>query len=131
MYEHTLLLAHGSRDPAWGEAFEQLANRLQGRGLAVSLAYMELAEPSMETLIAEKFARTAPEGEASEKPARIAVLPLFLAAGRHLREDVPAQIRDLESRFPVRLELLPALSENPRFSQFLESWVADLLQGDS
>jgi len=87
----SVLLAHGSSDPHWLEPFDQLLSRIRSTspesGSRVELAYMELAEPSLSncirTLVAEGF-------------HHIEVLPLFFAAGRHLRRDVPQQLEELQ-----------------------------------
>lgn len=87
-----ILLAHGSRDPAWCKTFE--------KGLAVinrhldheaCLAYMEMATPDLETVIDRYYLR----GE-----RHFDIVPLFFAAGRHLLHDVPEQIETLQQRYP-------------------------------
>jgi sirohydrochlorin cobaltochelatase len=43
------------------------------------------------------------------------VLPLFLAAGAHVAEDIPQQIADAQRSFPqVKIELLQPIGEHPR-----------------
>lgn len=84
-----ILLAHGSSDPKWRAPFEQFRDALVPRlGTPIRLAYMELCEPSLEATVAELS-----EGGIHQ----IEVLPLFFAAGRHLRKDVPAQIDALKA----------------------------------
>ena len=86
----SVLLAHGSSDPQWLEPFAgvlaQIRAGLSNAGTRVELAYMELAEPSMENQI-----RTL----AAAGYNHIDVLPLFFAAGRHLRKDVPLMLAQL------------------------------------
>ena len=50
---HVILLAHGSRDPKWTSTFDALFDRVTQSIPAeqVSLAYMELAEPKLETAL--------------------------------------------------------------------------------
>lgn len=90
MRKASVLLAHGSSDPQWLEPFagvlNQIRSGLAGAGSRVELAYMELAEPSMENQI---------RALASEGYQHIDVLPLFFAAGRHLRKDVPLMLTQL------------------------------------
>jgi len=82
-----ILLAHGSRDPRWKAPFESLAETLAGRlSTPLRMAYMELCEPSLEATVAELR---------DSGIERADILPLFFAAGRHLREDVPGQITAL------------------------------------
>ena len=109
---HSILLAHGSPDPRWRKTFEDglasIAPRLQQQA---HLAYMEFAEPSLETIIAEQYQNNA---------RRFTIAPLFLAAGRHLLTDVPAQIATLESQFPgISVELLAPVGTDSGFWDFL------------
>ncbi|MEC9484237.1 MAG: CbiX/SirB N-terminal domain-containing protein [Halomonas sp.] len=103
-----ILLAHGSRDPRWRAPFDSLAAALAARlEKPLRMAYMELCEPSLETVAAELEAAGCRRGE---------ILPLFFAAGRHLREDVPAQIDALHRAHPqLALTLLPPVGEHPAF----------------
>lgn len=91
-YDHIVLLAHGSTDPAWKAPFETLQKRIEKQyGVGeTTLAFMELTEPSLATVLAELPVCV----------KNVGVLPLFLSAGRHLRHDVPEQIAELsdESR---------------------------------
>lgn len=100
-----ILLAHGSSDHRWCETFEALAKPTLEAVPGSVVAYMELSEPSMETVVAEA---------AAEGYERLTVLPLFLAAGRHLRKDVPAMIADMEARYRVAITLAPPVGENPQ-----------------
>ena len=85
----TILLAHGSTDPKWLEPFNGMLEQIRA-GLSserVELAFMELAEPSLEGQI---------RSLATDGFQRIEILPLFFAAGRHLRKDVPAMIEAVQ-----------------------------------
>lgn len=97
----SLLLAHGSSDPLWLEPFNhllaQIRDQLKDSGSRVEMAYMELAEPSMTGQI-----RTL----ATEGIRHIDVLPLFFAAGRHLRKDVPAMIDAVQQELASEGHLL-------------------------
>lgn len=86
----TILLAHGSTDQNWLAPFgDLLANIRAGLNTErVELAYMELAEPSLEHQVTQL---------AKEGFTHIDVLPLFFAAGRHLRRDVPNIIASLKT----------------------------------
>jgi len=113
-----VLLAHGSSDPRWRAPFERFRDALAPRlGTPIRLAYMELCEPSLETTVADLTAAGT---------RRIDVLPLFFAAGRHLRKDVPTQIEALRGRHDgLELSLLPPVGEHPAFIEALASAVAD------
>ena len=78
-----VLLAHGSRDPEWAGPFLVLRERLAQRlpGTPVELAFLEQMRPTLPEAIAGLAARGA---------ERVTVLPLFMAQGSHLREQLPA-----------------------------------------
>ena len=91
----TLLLAHGSTDANWLAPFDALLENIRA-GLTsecVELAYMELADPSLEDQV-RKLAATG--------YSDIDILPLFFAAGRHLRKDVPAQLQALQEELSAQ-----------------------------
>ncbi|APE31113.1 cobalamin biosynthesis protein CbiX [Halomonas aestuarii] len=113
-----ILLAHGSSDPNWRAPFEHFAEALTGRlSTPLHLAYMELSEPSLESTVAEL---------ADAGVERAEILPLFFAAGRHLRKDVPGQVEALNSAHPgIDLTLLPPVGQHPAFVEALAAVVAE------
>ena len=109
---HCILLAHGSRDSRWCETFESglesITTLLQ---YPSTLAYMEMATPSLEKVIEQEY----------EAGTRIfEILPLFFAAGRHLLIDVPEQLAVLRLKFKdVTIRLHEPLGKEPDFWVFL------------
>lgn len=91
MQQATILLAHGSSDPHWLAPFDQLLARIRQQLSSdthwVQLAYMELAEPSIEQQVHHLLDLGAQQ---------IHIRPLFFAAGRHLRKDVPEMLEALQ-----------------------------------
>ena len=80
---------------------------------------MELAEPSMEGQIL----RLAEEGF-----THIDVMPLFFAAGRHLRKDVPSQLDTLQATLAnqgmnVSIQLHPPVGLEPEVTDALRNIV--------
>ena len=67
-----ILLAHGSSDARWCETFEKLAEPTVESIENAAIAYMELAEPSLDTIVNRA------KGQGVEQ---FTVVPLFLAAG--------------------------------------------------
>lgn len=103
---HSLLLvAHGSRRAASNDEVRDLTRALAaqagGRFDNVACAFLELADPSI------------PEGlEACIRQGarRVVVLPYFLAAGRHVVEDIPALVEPVRKRHPqVEIRIAPHL----------------------
>jgi len=109
-----ILLAHGSSDKRWCETFEQLAAPTLASVDNARVAYMELAEPSIDTIIMDGVA---------EGITEFTIVPLFLAAGRHLRKDVPAMIEELEKAHGVSIQLAPPIGENPLLGQAIRDVV--------
>lgn len=109
-----ILIAHGSKDPRWRSPFERLLKSLKallGEN-GVHLSYMEFAEPSLMTA-----ATQAVEAGAH----RIKVLPLFMAGGSHVDQDIPPQVSAVRQVFPnVSVELLPPIGEHPRFVNLIQ-----------
>ena len=98
-----VLYAHGSRDPRWRATFEELAAEA---GSDTVLAYLELSGPTLDEVIG----RAAGAGV-----SRVRVLPLFLAVGKHMSEDVAARVAEAGARHPgIDIELLPAVGEDER-----------------
>lgn len=114
-----ILLAHGSSDQRWCQTFEKLATPTLESVPGSRIAYMELAEPSMDTIIAE--------GK-KEGIDTFTIIPLFLAAGRHLRKDVPGMIEDLQAVHGVTITLAPPIGENPQLGHAIRDVVNQELE---
>jgi sirohydrochlorin cobaltochelatase len=109
---HIVLLAHGSRDPMWCATFEHGQAQIN-KGLTedASLAYMEMAKPSLEQVVTGLY---------KEGKSQIVVIPLFFAAGRHLLHDVPKTIQHLSKQLSgLDIELHEALGHKDEFWAFL------------
>jgi sirohydrochlorin cobaltochelatase len=106
--KYLILLAHGSRDQTWSQAFELMTTTLRERHANTLLAFMELSEPSFDDVVA-----TAVEKGASQ----IDVLPLFLAKGRHLNHDIPQMCKHNTELHAINVNLLPPIGEDPRLAQ--------------
>lgn len=109
-----VLLAHGSRDPAWTQSVQNIADRVRADaapGTDVCCAYLEHTQPSLEATF---------ERLAASKIEFVRVFPLFIGMGHHLRSDIPERLRALRGRFPaLQVELLPAAGENAAIIQAL------------
>ena len=91
-----LLIAHGSRREASNREVRELAARLthiaRDRFGCVIPAFLELAEPDIPTgvdLCVETGATT------------ITAVPYFLSAGRHVAEDIPAELEKARHQHPA------------------------------
>ncbi len=94
MSKHILLIAHGSRRESSNHEVEILARKLALLAHefdSVSVAFLEMAEPDIATGLETLIERGASE---------ITVLPYFLAAGRHVVEDVPKEVEQVIAKHP-------------------------------
>jgi sirohydrochlorin cobaltochelatase len=116
-----ILMAHGSRHAHWLAPFQRLADDVKRNvgGERVHLCFMELASPSLEDVARQLEAQGV---------RHVRLLPLFLASGSHLGEDVPLQLQQIKSECPaLEIEMLPPIGENPRFTAFLTDLVKQYL----
>jgi sirohydrochlorin cobaltochelatase len=117
-----VLLAHGSKDPRWRSTFERFADSIKAEmgESALRLAYMEFAPPTLGDVVEESTA----QGISS-----LRILPLFMAGGAHLDRDVPAQVREVELRFPgLDIEVLEPIGEDPRFFAVMRDIVKEAVK---
>lgn len=78
---------------------------------AVRCAYLELCTPSLPHTV---------ESLAASGTNEITIVPMFLGAGRHAREDLPALVEQLRLQYPrIRFELQPAVGGDPRLLNVL------------
>ena len=100
-----ILFAHGARDARWAAPFEAVAQRVRAQrpGVAVRLAFLEFMTPDLAQAGAELAALGC---------TRVAVVPLFLGAGGHVRKDLPLLLDALRVRHVgTRFTLHPAIGE--------------------
>jgi sirohydrochlorin cobaltochelatase len=100
--ESIVLVAHGSREPEWAQPFERIASKLRNE-FRVELAYLEQMRPTLEEAIASL---------ASKGAQRIRIVPLFLGAGGHVREDLPRLVQAARGRHAgIQIVLEAAIGE--------------------
>jgi sirohydrochlorin cobaltochelatase len=104
-----VLFAHGSRDPKWAEPFKaiQALIRAQAPDVPVELAFLELMQPGIQECLIEL---------ANKGVKRVSIVPVFLAAGRHLREDLPTLIAPIQKQFPdLVINVTAPIGDIPEF----------------
>jgi sirohydrochlorin ferrochelatase len=112
-----LLVAHGSRRQASNDEVRALTQRLAqqaGDGYGyVDCGFLELAEPSIPDGIQRCIDAGADE---------VVVLPYFLSKGRHVVEDIPAEVRLKQAQYPnVAIRISAYLGEADGISELLLS----------
>lgn len=118
-----LIVAHGSRREASNLEVIDLANRVaQSPGHHfdyVSAAFLEIAKPS----IPEGLERCIQKG-ASE----VVIFPYFLAAGKHVVKDIPAELEPVAKEHPeVNFTISNYLGKSPKIPELILTSVANRL----
>ena len=111
-----LLFAHGARDPSWAEPLRRIATRVcrNHPGVRVKLAFLELMQPTLASAVT---------GLADEGVGHITVVPLFLAQGGHLKEDLPRLLDDIRSRHPgLRIDVTSAIGDSEDLTNAIADW---------
>lgn len=112
-----LLVAHGSRRQASNDEVRQLAQRLARQAGDdygyVDCGFLELAEPSIPDGIQRCIDAGADE---------VTVLPYFLSKGRHVVEDIPAEVKLKQDQYPrVAIRISAYLGEAEGIPELLLS----------
>jgi sirohydrochlorin cobaltochelatase len=113
-----ILFAHGSRTADWARPFLLIRDRVaaQRPEAVVQLAFLELMPPTFEEAV---------EAQVGEGVDHITVAPLFLAAGGHLRIDLPQLVDAALVRHPqLRIRVLPPIAESEALVQAIADWAA-------
>jgi len=89
-----VLFAHGARDARWAEPFLRLRERVARAApdARVVLAFLEFMAPDLDAAVAELSTAGCRD---------IALVPVFLGQGGHLREDVPNLLQRVSARYPA------------------------------
>ncbi len=125
MREIVILVAHGSRRAEANEDLVRLARQLAqrcGNQVSVRWAYLELAEPSIPQALA---------AAADDDAERIILTPVFLSAGRHVREDLQRLGREFRQRFPhVDLRIAEPIGLHPKLAEIVWDRVRQAAEAD-
>ena len=101
-----ILFAHGARDPEWAEPMRRVQAAIRSRqpDIPVELAFLEFMAPTLTDCIAAQIAAGA---------GKIAIVPMFVARGGHLKRDVPELLAKLRSTHPeVEFSLAGVIGEH-------------------
>jgi sirohydrochlorin ferrochelatase len=112
-----LVVSHGSRRTQSNDEVirlaDKLATHLDGKFAVIHAAFLELADPSI------------PEGIQAcidAGASRITIIPYFLAAGRHVVEDIPEIVSEARKNYPdVEITITSHLGGSDFMSEFLAS----------
>ena len=115
-----LLFAHGARDPDWARPVERLKRMLSERmhGALVEAAYLEHMSPTLEQ---------AAEDLVTQGATELSIVPVFIAQGGHLREDLPRRVEAIVARHPaVPVRIAPPIGEIDTILSAITGWVEAL-----
>lgn len=110
-----ILFAHGARDPAWADPFHRIVARVRRLHpqTRVELAFLESMQPDLASVIARL----------GSDFQRVSVVPLFLAQGGHLREDLPRLIDAIRGNHPgLRIDVAPAIGDSEELTDAIADW---------
>ena len=121
MKKSLLLVAHGSRREASNDEVRDLTSRVReaddARFALIDCAFLELAEPDIPGGIQRLIDAGA---------THVTVLPYFLAAGRHVSEDIPEAVAGKQAEHPdVHIEIAPYLGTSDAIPGLLLTMLAD------
>jgi len=100
-----ILIAHGSRDPKWQKPFDRFLAAFVSRfpDRPISLCYMEICSPTLEDVCK----RYREEGYDS-----VTLVPMFMASGGHVDNDIPKQTRAVEQQLSgFSIHIAPPIGE--------------------
>lgn len=93
MSQTLILFAHGARDPEWAVPMHHVQSLVQAArpDTSVALAFLEFMSPSLSDCVQAQVAAGA---------TRIAIVPMFIAQGGHLKRELPEMVAALRSTYP-------------------------------
>jgi sirohydrochlorin cobaltochelatase len=111
-----LLFAHGARDASWAAPFLRMVARLRAKepGVRVELAFLECMDPTLESAV---------EALATDGVKRITVVPLFLAQGAHLKNDLPKLLANIRAQYPsLEIDVSSSIGESEDLTNAIADW---------
>ncbi|WP_028874303.1 sirohydrochlorin chelatase [Tepidiphilus margaritifer] len=118
-----ILFAHGARDPQWAEPVLAVAQQLRQSlpGAFVQPAFLEFLPPGLPEAVEVALARG---------HRRVVLVPVFIAVGGHLREDLPRLVDSVRAAHPdVSIEVLPALGATESVRRAMADTVLEWVVG--
>ena len=112
-----ILFAHGARDPEWAQPFHNIRARLQQslQDTTVTVAFLDCMQPTLTDAIAQLSAQGITD---------VTLIPMFLARGGHLKEDLPKRLALVREAHPeMNLCISSAIGESEAILDSLADWV--------
>jgi sirohydrochlorin cobaltochelatase len=112
-----ILFAHGARDPDWAAPFNTIRRQLQSARpqTLVQLAFQDFMTPTLDQAAAQAVAGGA---------RRVLLVPLFMAQGGHLKQDLPRLVAEIRGQHPqLEVRVMPAIGDAPEVLRAIGDWV--------
>lgn len=115
----TVVIGHGSRSKDACDIFFKVVDKLKERlGSRVEGCFMELSEPDIPTVI---------DGMYFDGVRDITVLPYFLFAGIHIKEDIPEILKEIKEKYS---DLSISMARPIGYHDSLVNILADRIEGE-
>ena len=99
-----ILLAHGSRNPAWRKPFDKVLRSVKKHSDShAMLAFGEFMQPTL---------LEATQQLAALGVQRAVIVPLFLGGGAHVRSDIPRDAQATTQATGVKLKIAKTIGES-------------------
>lgn len=102
-----LLFGHGARNPEWAQPFHLIRDAILARDpqALVETGFLELLRPGFDEAV---------DCLARQGATEIVVVPIFMAAGSHVKKDLPRMAADAMDRHAgLEISLAPPVGEAP------------------
>ena len=98
-----LIIAHGSKIKTSNDEIVNIANKIRDNynedEMLVLHAFLELSDPSIFHALNKAV---------SHGCKKVKIFPYFLAAGKHVKEDIPSEVKIFRKKYPeIEFILLP------------------------
>ncbi len=104
--EALIVVAHGSKVKSSNDEIIDIVSKIKNNvneNILVFHAFLELSEPSIFMAINKAIA---------ENCKVIKIFPYFLAAGKHVLEDIPCEIKKFKKQYPqIEFVILPHIGK--------------------
>ena len=107
-----ILLSHGSKVKTSNDANKEILEKLRLNIKHIELAFLELSEPDFESAVKKLK---------SLNIDSITVLPLFLAPGKHVKEDVPILASTFSKKYDIKITVLEHIGANNEYINMIEN----------
>ena len=118
-----VLFAHGARDPEWAQPVRRLAGLVAAAdaGARIEIAFLEHLQPPLEQAVA----RLVQQGIGD-----VTVVPVFIAEGGHLKQDLPRIVEDIRrTHTHLVIRLAPPIGDSAAVLEAMAAYASAASHG--